>query len=326
MTCLLKVWLLIATILPIAIGSPPTHAQPQPKFPAKPIRIIVPTTPGIGTDSLARMVGEKLTANWGQPVVVENKPGAGGMLAGSAVVKATPDGHTLFLVSGFSITAVLQTGLPYDPLKDFAGVTQIGHGTAILVVSPTLGAKSVEQLIALAKAQPGKIIYGSGRVGSGDYLTGARFIRSSGIKVVSVAFKGSPEAVIELLGGRTHYAFVGFGSALPLVQDGKLLALAVTRRLPTLPDVPALAETLPEFKRGEVTSWGLFAPAATPRPVVHQISKEIARILDLPDIRSRLPSMGLTPATTTPEEYDRIVRAQISLIAELARDLGLKLR
>jgi tripartite-type tricarboxylate transporter receptor subunit TctC len=320
-----KATLVIATAIQIAALSLTSLAQAQQKFPTKPIRFVVASSPGVGNHALAHMIGEKLIVSWGQPVVVENRPGAGGLLAGSTVAKAVPDGHTLLMVGGFPITAVMQPNLPYDPLKDFVGVTQIGHGTAVLVVSPALGAKSVKELIALAHTQPGKIIYGSGAPGSGDQLTGARFIRATGIKVINVAFKGSPEATIELLAGRTHYAFVGFAPALPLIQDGKLLALAVTQRLPVLPDVPVLKEVLPDFNRSS-TSWGLLAPAATPRPVVHQISKEIARILDLPDIKARLPAIGLVPATTTPEEYDKIVREQIEIITVTARELGLKTR
>jgi tripartite-type tricarboxylate transporter receptor subunit TctC len=325
MRSLLKATLAITTVMQIATLSPPSFAQAQQNFPTKPIRFVVRSTPGVGTDSLARMIGEKMSVSWGQPVIVDNRPGAGGMLAGSMVAKATPDGHTLLMVSGFAITAVMQPNLSYDPLKDFAGVTQIGHGTAVLVVAPALGVKSVKELIALTHSQPGKIIYGSGAPGSGDQLAGARFIRTTGIKVINVAFKGSPEATIEVLAGRTHYAFVGFAAALPHIQDRKLLALAVSKRIHVLPEVPALAETLPEFNRS-TTSWGLLAPAATPRPVVHQISKEVARILDLPDIMARLPALGLVPATTTPEEYDKIVREQIEIISGLAKDLGLKVK
>jgi len=319
-----KAALAVAVMTGVATNALPTSAYAQTRFPTKPIRIVVATTPGVGTDTVARMVGEKLNASWGQAVVVDNRPGAGGMLAGSTVAKATPDGHTLLMVTGFAITAVLQPGLPYDPLKDFAGVTQLGHGTAVLVVAPTLGVKSLEDFIALAKSQPGKLVYGSGPPGTGSQLTGARFNRAAGIKVVTVAFKGSPEATIEVLAGRTHYTFVGTSAALPLVQEGKLLALAVTQRLPLLPDAPALGDKVPEFRRGDVTSWGLLAPAATPRPIVHQLSKEVVRILELPDIKARLPALGLVAATTTPEEYDRIVREQIKIISETARGMGLK--
>jgi tripartite-type tricarboxylate transporter receptor subunit TctC len=226
------------------------------------------------------------------------------------------------MVTGFAITAALQPNLPYDPLKDFARVGQLGYMGGVLVVAPALGVKSVKELIALAKAQPGKIIFGSNAPGSGNHLVGAIFIRAAGIKVISVAFKGSPEATIEVLAGRTHFTLGPPAITLPFIKDGRLLALAVTRPSPLLPDVPALAEILPEFRRPE-GSYGLLAPAATPRPVLYQINQEAARILDLPDLKARLP-LGFVTATSTPEEYDKILREQIELLSGLARDLGLK--
>ena len=298
-------------------------AQTQQKFPSKPIRLLVSTSPGTPPDTIARMMGEKMSAGWGQPVVVDSRPGAGGALAAGMVAKAAPDGHTLLMVSGFAITAALQPNLPYDPLKDFARVGQLGNMSSGLFVAPALGVKSVKELIALAKAQPGKIIFGSNAPGSGNHLMGARFIRAAGIKVISVAFKGSPEATIEVLAGRTHYTLGPLATALPFIKDGKLLALAVMSHSPLLPDVPTLAETLPEFKRTDA-SYGLLAPAATPRPILQQINKEAARILDLPDIKARLQPMGFVTATSTPEEYDRILRDQIEVLSGVARDLGLK--
>ena len=232
MNSLPKAALAVAMVMDVAALSlsPRAHAQMRATaFPTKPMRLVVAATPGVGTDTLARMVGQKLAASWGQAVVVDNRPGAGGMLAGGTVAKAGPDGHTLLMATGFAITAVLQPNLPYDSLKDFAGVTQIGHGNSVLVVAPALGVKSVEDLIALAKAQPGKIIYASGPPGVGSQLTGARFIRAAGIKVTTVAFKGTPEATIEVLAGRSQYAFVGTSAALPLIQDRKLIALAASR-------------------------------------------------------------------------------------------------
>ena len=303
----------------LIVGSPAA----QTTYPSKPIRLMVASSTGTATDTVARMIGQKMSESWGQAVVVDNRPGAGGALAASTVAKAAPDGHTLLLSNGFAITAALQPNLPYDPLKDFARVTQIGYGTAILVVAPALGVKSVKDLIALAKARPGKIIFGSTAAGSGSHLTGARFIRAAGIKVIIVAFKGGPEATIEVLAGRTHYSIVPLAVALPFIKDGRLLALASSRHLPVLPDVPALAETLPEFKRSE-NSFGLLAPAGTPRPILHQISKEVARILDLPDIKERLQPTGFIPAPTTPEEYDKILREQIETLSKVARDAGLK--
>ncbi len=274
---------------------------------------------------LTRMIGQKLSERWGQPVVVDNRGGGIGTVAGSTVVKATPDGHTLLQTAGFPISAVLQTNLPYDPLKDFAGVSQIGIGTQVLVVAPALGARSVKEFIALAKAQPGKIIYSSSAVGTGSHLNGARFALAAGIKVVTVAFKGGPEATLEVIAGRSHFSSVTLFSALPHVNDGRLVALAVAtpQRSPLLPDVPALAETMPDFKRPENTT-ALLAPAGTPRPILVQISKDVAHVLDLPEVKERLQGMGYVPAPTTPEEFDNILRAQIETLSKVVRDVGLR--
>jgi tripartite-type tricarboxylate transporter receptor subunit TctC len=259
--------------------------------------------------------------------VVDNRTGGVGTVAGSTVVKATPDGHTLLQTAGFPISAVLQTNLPYDPLQDFAGVTQIGIGTLVLVVSPGLGARTVQDFIALAKAQPGKIIYGSSAVGTGSHLNGARFALEAGIRLVTVAFKGGPEATLEIMAGRTHFSSVTLFSALPHVNDGKLVALAVAipQRSPLLPDVPALAETMPNFKRPD-NSTAMLAPARTPHPIRVQISKDVAHVLDSPDVKERLQAMGYFSAPTTPEEFDGILRTQIETLSKVVREVGLRPR
>jgi tripartite-type tricarboxylate transporter receptor subunit TctC len=271
------------------------------------------------------MIGEKMSLSWGTAVVVDNRPGGAGIIAASTVAKATPDGHTLLFSVGFAITAALHPNLlPYDPWKDFARVAQIGHGTSILVVAPALGVTSVSELIAIAKTQPGKIIFGSGAAGSGIHLTGARFNRAAGIKVTTVAFKGGPEAMLEVVAGRSHYTIVPLATALPFIKGGKVMALALSRPQPDLlPDVPGLADTLPEFKRSEI-SYGVLAPVGTPRATLNQISREAARILDLPDIKERLQAIGFVPAPTTPEEYDKILREQIEILSTLAVDTGLR--
>ena len=240
----------------VALAAAPGLAQAQQKFPAKPIRLLVGQPAGSQADTVARMIGAKMSERWGWAVVV----------------------------------------------------------------APSLGVESVKDLIALAKAQPGKIIFGSPATGGGSHLSGARFNLAAGIKVVHVAFKSGPEATLETVAGRTHYTIVPVVSVLPFTKDGKLLALAVftPQRSPALPDVPALAETMPEFKRPEATN-GLLAPAKTPRLILNQISKEVARFLDLPDIKERLQSMGYHLAPSTPEEYDKILREQIETLSRVVR-------
>lgn len=308
------------------LGQPAqARADVAKDYPSKPIRLVVGATAGSQTDTLARMVGQKMSESWGRPVVVDNRAGAGGTLAAAMVAKATADGHSLLFAGSFlAISAVLQPNLPYDPLKDFAGVTQLGFSTGALIVAPSLGVKSVKDLIALARAQPGKIIYGSGGAGLPSHLNGEKFRYVAGIKVVNVAFKAGAETLVETLAGRTHYCFSGLSPALPFIKDGKLIALAVTtpQRSPVLPEVPAMAEILRDF--GYEGAYGLLAPARTPRPVLNQLSKEIARILSLRDIKDRMLNMSFAPATSTPEEHDKSLREQIERLSKLVREIGLR--
>jgi tripartite-type tricarboxylate transporter receptor subunit TctC len=295
-------------------------------YPTKPIRIVVSTTAGSQPDMLARMFGQKMTENWGQPVVVENRPGANGTLAATPVAKGSPDGYTiLYALPNFAIGAALEPNLPYDPVKDFAGITQVGFTTNVLVVAPTLGPKTLADFIALAKSQPGKLIFGTSPTGSAAHLSGARFGVVAGIKTVHVAFKGGPEAAIEVMAGRIHYNIGTLGFLLQFIKDGRFLALAVTspQRTPVLPDVPALGETLAEFRRPE-TSHGLLAPAGTPRAAITAVNKEMARIVALPDVRQRTQDIGYTLDPSTPEEYNKILRAQIVTLQKLVRDAGLR--
>ncbi len=315
---------LIVVVTGVALAS----AQAQQNFPSKPVRIVNSSTAGGQPDMVARMIAQKMSESWGRPVVMDNRPGAGGVLAANLVARAAPDGHTLlYVLPNFVISTALQPSLPYHPIKDFTGVAQVGISTNILVASPALGARSVTEFIAIAKAQPGKLIHGSGATGSAGHLSGVRFGLIAGIKVIHVAFKGGPDAAIEVLAGRSHYTVATMGVALPFIKDGKLQALAVMspQRAPVLPDVPALGETQSEFRRPE-TSHGLVAPAGTPRPILNQISKELARILELPDIKERLQSISYISAPSTPEAYDRILREQMETVSQVVRDAGLRPR
>jgi len=315
-----------AIVTGIALAAVPGIVGAQQNYPSKTVRVVVSTQAGSQPDMLARMITQKMSESWGQAVLVDNRPGGQGALAGVPVAKATPDGHTLlYALPNFAISAAMESSLPYDPLKDFVGISQLGFTTNVLVVNPSLSVKTIKDFIALAKGQPGKLIFGTSPTGSAAHLSGARFNIVAGIKSVHVAFKGGPEATIEVLAGRIQYHIGTLGVLLPYIKDGRLVALAVTspKRTPPLPDVPALSETLPEFTRPE-TSHGWLAPAGTPRPIVNKISKEIGRIVELPDIRERTQSIGYVVDATTPEEYSKILRGQIQTLKKLVQDAGLK--
>jgi tripartite-type tricarboxylate transporter receptor subunit TctC len=315
----------VTLTLVMVVGSATALAQAQPKYPTKPVRIVVGFSAGSATDITARMVAPGLSTLWKQAVVIDNRPGAGGSVGYAQVAKATPDGHTLALIStSFPIGAVLHKDLPYDALKDFAAVTQIGSSTGILAVSPALGAKSVKELIALAKERPGKILFGSAGAGSGIHLTAERFKMLTGIPTVHVGFKGQPEMLLEIMAGRIQYGFPSLGPSLGMVRDGRLLALAVVtpKRSPLLPDVPTMLELLPGFERD--ATQGLLAPAATPRYVLNQISRDVARVLELPDVKQQMASINFDPAPTTPEEYDRMIRGMIATFSKVVVAAGLR--
>jgi tripartite-type tricarboxylate transporter receptor subunit TctC len=317
--------LLVLAAAGASAGNVAQAASSEPAYPSKPVRIVIGFSPGSATDITARMIGPRLSELWRQPVVLDNRAGAGGMLAAATVAKATPDGHTLLLISAsFAIGAVLHANLPYDPLKDFTGVAQIGATTGALAVAPSLGVKSVRELIALARERPGRIFYGSAGAGSGLHMTAERFKMLAGVETVHVAFKGQPEMLIEILAGRVHYGFPGLGPALPMFRDGRLQALAVitAKRSPHLPDVPAMAEVLPEFERD--ATHALMAPAGTPRTILNQISRDVARVLDLPEVKLQMHNMSFEPAPTTPEELDQIVRGLIATFSKVVKAAGLR--
>jgi tripartite-type tricarboxylate transporter receptor subunit TctC len=259
-------------------------------------------------------------------VVVDNRGGGGGTLGSNIVAKAAPDGYTLLAHSiAFAMSAALYSKLPFDPVKDLAGVSQIAVGTSLLVVAPALGVKSVKELIALAKQKPGQLNFSSSGVGSGTHLNGEQFRFAAGIDVVHVPYKGVPEQLIDTMTGRIHYFLTPLVPALPFIRDGRLLALAVStaQRTPILPDVPTIAEAaLPGY---EFQAWfGVFAPARTPRPVVEQISKEIARVVELPDIKKQFVNQGEEGRPSTPEEFTRFVRAEIEKTRKIVKLAGIR--
>lgn len=303
----------------------PVFAEAPLAFPTKPIRLVVPGTGQI--DALARTIGSRLSEQFGQPIVIENQVGAAGIIAANRVAKAAPDGHSLLLATtGFAISAALHLSLPYDPRRDFAGVAQVTIPTTVLVASPALGVTSVKELIVLAKATPGKIIFGSPGPGSGPHLAGEKFRLATGINIVHVGMK-SGQMLIEAMTGRIHYCFLPLGSVLPLVKEGKLAALAVLtpQRSPTLPEVPTITETLPHFGK-PLGSFGVLAPARTPRETVNQVGARIVSILTVPEVDAWMRSEGLVPAPALAHEYDRILHAQIDAFNELIRSAGIPKR
>jgi tripartite-type tricarboxylate transporter receptor subunit TctC len=301
-------------------------ALSQPNYPTKPVRMIVAFTAGSETDYLARIVGQKLSELWGQQVVVENRPGAGGVLASGMVAAAPGDGYTLFMNSmAHAIAPAVHAKLPYDPLRDFAGVSQVAGVPNVLVVTPGAGVTTVSELVALARQRPGQLSFGSAGVGSGMHINGEQFRLAADIQVIHVPYKGGPEALTDLLGGRISYVFSPIGLALPLIKDGKLVALGVTpaARSAALPEVPTVAETgLAGF---EFDTWyGIFAPAATPRRIVAQVSYEVSRVLNFPDVAERFAARGAVPKPSTPEEFDSFVRAEVAKLARVISAAGVK--
>lgn len=302
----------------------PVLAQPEPKWPTKPIRVIAGVF-GSPTDTIARQLGRRMAESWGQPVVIENRAGAGGIVAANLLAKATPDGNTLLVISAqFVISAALHDKLPYDPYKDFAGVTQLGFSTSAVYVNPSLGVKSLKDFIALAHSKPDGLMFASGGGGSSTHLNAERFNYAAKVKAKHVAFKGTPDAIIEVLAGRTHYAIVGLGPGLPMIRDGRLLALAVStpNRSSLLPDVPSIAEIVPGF--GRDGSHHLLAPAGTPKPILNKVSKEVARIFALPDFKKWADGNAFHPMPTSPEEHDQVIREQIKTFAEVGVRVGLR--
>jgi len=310
----------------LALFSTVCAAQPQ-HFPNKPIRMIVGFTPGSEIDVVARLLNQEISENWGQRVVVDNRTGAGGTVGGAIAAIAAPDGYTLFFNSvSHTASQALYSKLPYDTLRDFAGVSQATSAPNVLVVAPTQGIKSVKELLALARQKSGQINFGSAGVGSGTHITGEMFRLAEQLNVSHVPYKGVPELLADTVTGRIHYSFSPIGNTLPFVKDRRLIALAVTTtvRSPSLPEVPTVAESaIPGF---EWDQWyGLFAPAKTPRAIVNQLSKEMARVLALPDIRERLAFRGSVPKPSTPEQFDKFVRAEVEKVTKAIRAGGIKI-
>ena len=315
---------LTVTLLVVAIG--PAPAQSQQDFPSRTVRMIVPLTAGSSADILARRLAQKMNETWGQPVVVENRPGAGTALGAGVVAKAAPDGYTLLINSAaFAASAAIYPKLPYDPIKDFTPVSQIALAPIVVVVAPSLGAKSVRDLVALAKQKPGQITFGSAGVGSSTHFAGEQLKLAAGVNVVHVPYKGPPEALLDTMTGRIQYAVAPLVPALPFIKDGKLLALGVTtaRRSPVLPDVPTIAEAgVPNYEYEDW--WGAFAPAQTPPAAIDKLNREIARILRLPDVNKQMLNNGEEARPSATDEFTKFVRVKVEMARDVATRAGIR--
>ena len=297
-------------------------------WPAKPVRIVVPYPPGGPVDISARLLAPKLQQALGQPFLVENKPGAGGNIGADFVAKSAPDGYTIGMgaIATHAINPALMANVPYDPIRDFRHLALVVQVPNVLVVNPELPARSVKELIALAKAQPGKLDFASGSTGSTGHLAGELFKQMTGTYMVHIPYKGAPPAVADLLAGRVQLMFDNLASALPNVRAGKLRALAVTtlRRSSALPDLPTLDESgLQGFDM--TTWWGLMGPAKLPPDVVQRLSVEILKAMDSADVRERLRAMGMEGSPVrTPEQFTAFVEAEAKLYARLVKVSGAK--
>ena len=309
--------LLAALIAPCTC---PTAAQtPAGNYPNKQIRMIVPFAAGGPTDAIARAIGQKLTETWGQPVVVDNRPGAGGNIGTELAAKSPADGYTLFIGTvANAINQSLFTRLPFDFVRDFVPVTQNYVTGLILAVHPSLPVTSVRELIALAKARPGELSYSSSGVGGTPHLSGELFNTMAGVKMVHVPYKGSAPAMADLLGGHVQLTFDNMLTVLPQVKAGKLRGLAVTlpSRSPLAPELPTVAES--GLKGFEVKSWnGVVAPTGTPREIIARLNAEIVRILRQPDLREKFLVQGVELVPTTPEEFGAFIRQDIAKWAKV---------
>ena len=310
----------------IALATLATLAHAQ-AWPSKPIKWVVPFAPGGTTDILARTVGEKLALALGQPVVIENKPGAGGGLGADFTAKAAPDGYTIMggTISTHAINASLYKNLPYDPVKDFVAITLIARVPNMLVINPAVPAKDVKELIALLKASPNKYSFASSGNGTSQHLSGELFKSMSGTDMQHIPYKGSPPALQDVMGGQVTMTFDNITTAWPLAKAGKLRALAVTtaKRSSIAPDVPTLAESgLPGF---EVGSWqGVFAPAGTPPEIVKRLNAEIVKILNMPEVREKLGGLGAEIVANSPEEFSALVKSEVVKWADVVKKSGAK--
>ena len=317
--------LFLFSILVASVVGMGAHAQ---SWPSRPIRFIVPFPPGGGTDVNARIMAPRLTTALGQQVVVENRPGAGGMLGAELVAKSAPDGYNMVIatIGPIAINPSLYSKMTYDPAKELAAVSITGEVPNGLVVHPTLPAKSLKELIALAKQRPRELNYGSSGPGAGDHLAGEMLNVMAGIRMTHVPYKGGPPAMVDLMSGNIQLIFATLATGMPYIRAGRVrtLAVASAQRFALLPDVPTVAEAgVPGFA---INNWaGVFVAGGTPRPIIERLNSEIVKALAPPDVRQKLLEMGLVAGTNTPEQFTSYIQAETVRWARVVKDAGIKL-
>jgi tripartite-type tricarboxylate transporter receptor subunit TctC len=298
-------------------------ATAQTSYPQKPLRLIVGFSAGSSPDSVARLLAPLLTEQLGQPVVVENRGGAGGAIAVELAARAPADGYTIYLMAAAdTLQPALRSKLPYDLERDFASTTIVALGMAVLALHPSLPARSVKELVALARAKPGQLNYGSSGIGSSSHLMGELFNQLAGVQISHVPYKGSADSAVATASGQVEMSYLGLGATLPLLEAGKLKALAVTtaQRSAALPDIPAMSETIKGFEVD--TWWGLIAPAATPPAVVAKLHQAFAAALNAPETKTRFGMMMAEPVVSTPEQFSAFMKRELAKYEPVVKASG----
>jgi tripartite-type tricarboxylate transporter receptor subunit TctC len=318
---------LTAALVGVLAGAGLVPAADAQAYPTRPIRLVVPFPPGGSLDVVARALGQKLSEAWGQPVLIDNRPGAGGNIGADLVAKSAPDGYTILegALSTHAVNVSLYARMPYDPIKDFAPITLVAITPNVLVLNAAFPVNSVPELIAYAKAHPGALAFGSGSNGSAGHLAGELFKTEAGVDMVHVPYKGGAPALQALLAGDTQLMFDNLANSTPQLKAGRLKALAVTtaKRSPLAPDLPTLSETgLPGFDI--YTWWGFMAPAGTRPDIIAKWNAEVRRILATPEMRAFFAQQGAEPAPTTPEQFAALIKSEIPKYAKIVRESGAK--
>jgi len=310
--------LVLSLLFSVSLGA-------QDNWPSKPIRMILPFPPGGGTDILGRLIADRLSASLGQPVVTENRGGAGGNVGAEAAARSAPDGYTIVLVApSLAISPTLYSKLNYDPVKDLAPISLVATVPNVMVTQPSLPG-DLKEFIALVKAKPGALNFGSGGAGTSNHLAGELFNLVAGTKLVHIPYKGVNLAMQDVLSGNVHLVFIGIPAAAPHIKAGKLRALALVapHRSAALPEVPTVAEAgLPDF---EVTTWyGILAPAGTPRSIISRLNGELLKIMHAPELKEKLTATGTEPLTSTPDEFAAYIQKEIAKWGDVIRKAGVK--